>query len=184
MVGENQLPGWCESLYEAKATELILYGRALGLSHAESEDVVQEVFLTLVKRTGPPEQPEHYCVRAFRNRAINYRRSFWRRVARELESTRWFERTEQETPAEKAAMRCLAKLPSEQRETIVLKIWHHYTFEEIGELVGVSPHTAAGRYRYGLQKLKACLKGKDYEPDHRFGESITLMGATPPVSET
>ena len=35
----------CERLYAAKAAELIIYGRALGLSHGEAEDVLQETFL-------------------------------------------------------------------------------------------------------------------------------------------
>ena len=43
--------GWCESLYRAKASELILYGRALGLSHGEAEDVVQETFVALMRRS-------------------------------------------------------------------------------------------------------------------------------------
>ena len=51
----GQTPAWCERLYHAKATELILYGRALGLSHAEAEDVVQETFLALVQRETAPD---------------------------------------------------------------------------------------------------------------------------------
>ena len=46
----------------------------------------------------------------------------------------------------------------EQREVIVLKIWHRCTFEEIGGLLEISPNTAAGRYRYGLQKIKSNWK--------------------------
>ena len=88
------------------------------------------------------------------------RRSLWRRVAREFESRRWFEREPDESPRELAAMRCLAGLPPGQREVIVLKIWHEYTFEEIGELLDLSPNTAAGRFRYGLQKLRASLNGE------------------------
>jgi RNA polymerase sigma-70 factor (ECF subfamily) len=184
MPNNGQDAGWCEALYESKAPELILYGRALGLSHAEAEDVLQETFMALVKREYPPSQPEHYCVRSYRNRALNYRRSLWRRLARELESIRWFERSAGETPAERAAMSCLAKLPLDQREVIVLKVWHHYTFEEIGELLAISPNTGAGRYRYGMQKLRACLKGNSYERDERFGESIALVGASSPISES
>ena len=60
-------------------------------------------------------------------------------------------------------LRGLAALPSCQREVIVLKIWHQFTFEEIGALLEISPNTAAGRYRYGLQKLKAFFKGDEYE---------------------
>ena len=83
---------WCEGLYEAKAAELILYGRALGLSHSEAQDVLQETFVALLQRGQPPSKPDRYCVRSFRNRALNYHRSLWRRLARELESRRWFER--------------------------------------------------------------------------------------------
>ena len=44
----NQNPHWCETIYDAKAAELILYGRALGLGHGEAEDVVQETFMALM----------------------------------------------------------------------------------------------------------------------------------------
>ena len=173
--------GWCEGLYEAKSADLILYGRALGLSHAESEDVLQETFVKLLKLSETPCQPEHYCLRCFRNGALNYRRSFWRRISRELESMRWFERQQGESPHERLAMKCLAGLPQEQREVIVLKVWHSYTFEEIGQILEVSPNTAAGRYRYGLKKLKNCLKGVDYERDERIGEAIAFVDAAPPL---
>ena len=178
----GQTPAWCERLYHAKAAELILYGRALGLSHAEAEDVVQETFLALVQRDTAPDNPTHYCVRSFRNRALNYRRSFWRRLTRELESKRWFERAPEETPAERAAMRCLAELPVAQREVIVLKLWHDCTFEEIGELLELSPNTAAGRYRYGLEKLRACLKGEAHERDESDRGTVAFLDAAPPVT--
>jgi RNA polymerase sigma-70 factor (ECF subfamily) len=181
-VNQDKPGGWCEALYEAKAADLILYGRALGLSHSEAEDVLQETFVALMQRAEEPELPEHYCLRAFRNRALNYRRSLWRRLAREFESHRWFERSEEESPLEREAMRCLTGLPIEQREVIVLKIWHEHTFEEIGDLLGISPNTAAGRYRYGLQKLKSCLKGAAYESNERIGDTIAYVGATPPLS--
>ncbi|TAL03033.1 MAG: sigma-70 family RNA polymerase sigma factor [Verrucomicrobia bacterium] len=175
MAGESHAPDWCERLYRAKAAELILYGRALGLSHGESEDVVQETFVALMRLEEVPENPTHYAVRAFRNRALNYRRSLWRRLTREFESVRWFERTPSETPVERAAMRCLAELPTMQREVIVLKFWHELTFEEIGALLEISPNTAAGRYRYGLEKLRVCLRGEDYERDERIGETFPVL---------
>ena len=105
---DDEQCGWCEALYQAKSADLILYGRALGLSHGEAEDVLQETFIALMQRPHPPEKPEHYCLRAFRNRALNYRRSLWRRLTREVESKRWFERSESESPNERLAMTCLA----------------------------------------------------------------------------
>jgi len=166
---------WCAELYAAKAAPLLLYGRALGLAHSEAEDVLQETFAALLRMPEAPEEMEHYCVRSFRNRALNYRRSLWRRLTREMESHRWFEREPGETPQERAAMRCLAELPREQREVIVLKIWHGCTFEAIGGLQAVSPNTAAGRYRYGMQKLRSCLQGNEYERLELAGDSMPIL---------
>ena len=177
----NEHSGWYEAFYEAKAAGLVLYGRALGLSHGEAEDVVQETFLALMQKPELPREPEHYCLRTFRNRALNYKRSLWRRLTRELESKRWFEKADDENPTERAAMQQLAALPPEQREVIVLKIWNRCTFEEIGALLEISPNTAAGRYRYGLQKMKLQLEGVVYERDGSTGDTITFLAAPPPV---
>ena len=46
----------------------------------------------------------------------------------------------------------------EQREVVVLKIWGQLTFEEAAAVIGISPNTAASRYRYGLEKLKDIWK--------------------------
>lgn len=168
---------WLEQFYDAKAAGLILYGRALGLSHGEAEDVLHSTFLALMQSSELPREPENYCVRSFRNRALNHKRTLWRRLTREIESVRWFEKLPEESPAERDAMRCLAELPVEQREVIVLKIWNQYTFEEIGGLLEVSPNTVAGRYRYGLQKIKSKLEGVVYERDGFTGEPIAFAAA-------
>ena len=168
---------WQRQLYEVKASELILYGRALGLGHGEAEDVLQETFVALLKLEREPDNPLHYCIRGFRNRALNYKRGLLRRLTRELESRTWFERNEHETPQERAAMRCLQKLPPEQREVIVLKIWHEHTFEEIGEMLEISPNTIAGRYRYGMEKLRSCLKEQNYEDTEIFGRTDAVLDA-------
>jgi len=174
---------WQRGLYEAQASQLILYGRALGLSHSEAEDVLQETFVGLLARTEPPEEPVFYCLRAFRNRAMNHRRGLWRRLKRELESKRWFEPAETPDPAEEAAQRCLQTLPAEQREVIVLKIWHRHTFEQIGRLLDLSPHTVAGRYRYGLEKLRKSLKGMQYERPAMDRTSDGLVETTWPLPQ-
>jgi RNA polymerase sigma-70 factor (ECF subfamily) len=181
----NQTDHWCERIYDAKASELVLYGRALGLSHSEAEDVVQETFLAMMHSETEPAQPENYVVRSFRNRALNYRRSLWRRLAREVmaECHYWFERSSDQTGEEKAlqeaTVRSLAELPLDQREVIVLKIWHGRTFDEIGGLLEISPSTAAGRYRYGLQKLKSKLNGVVYERTGR--EPFAELAAAPDI---
>lgn len=162
---------------------MILYGRALGLSHGEAEDVLQETFVALLRLKERPAEPERYCVRSYRNAALNYRRSLWRRLTRELESHRWFERAPDESTAERAAMRCLAELPPVQREVIVLKFWNNCTFEEIGELLDISPNTAAGRYRYGLEKLRTSLKGESHERNEDLGNAVAFLETAPAIRE-
>ena len=180
-MNDDEHSDWLEKFYETKAAGLILYGRALGLSHGEAEDVLQETFLALMQRLQLPSQPENYCLRSFRNRALNYKRSLWRRLTRELEAERWFEKSPGESPVECAAMRCLAELPVEQREVIVLKIWNQLTFEEIGGLLEISPNTAAGRYRYGVQKLKLKLEGAVYERERDEREPIAWLASAPAI---
>ena len=140
--------------------------------------------MALMRLTGAPEQPEHYCVRSYRNRALNHRRGLWRRLTRELESRRWFERSTGESPFERDAMRCLAELPPEQREVIVLKLWHDCTFAMIGGLLDISPNTAAGRYRYGLQKIRLCLEGLTYGRHELTGDTIEILGPSPTLGES
>lgn len=154
-----------ERLYEAHAAQLVLYGRALGLSHAEAEDVLHEIFRAWLALETAPRQPVGYLLRSYRNRALNHRRSWWRRLAREWEALRWFEPAEPENPAADRVTEALAALPREQREVIVLKIWHRQTFAEIGRLLEISPNTAAGRFRYGLARLRRALEEHRHEPD-------------------
>lgn len=174
---------WAARLYDERAAQLILYGRALGLGHAESEDLVHDAFKALMDLSEVPRQPQHYLVRTFRNRAMNHRRGLFRRLMRELESARWFEREPAETPAETAAMKALTQLPADQREVIILKVWHAMTFETIGELLEISPNTAAGRYRYGLQKLRSRLMEDSHEFDEEPGSDPAWLRTPKSIPE-
>jgi len=180
--------GWVEALYDERAASLLLYGRALGLSHGEAEDVLHETFRSLLSLTLPPAQPANYVVRSFRNRALNHRRSWWRRVARELEASRWFEPSTPEDPRERHLAHALAGLPTDQREVIVLKIWQRLTFAAIGEALGLSPNTVAGRYRYGLERLRhrldhpvVKLEDASDELPEFTGPAASFAAAAPPV---
>ena len=56
--------------------------------------------------------------------------------------------------------RSLSALSLEQREAIALKIDGELTFAQIGEVLGVSPNTAASRYRLALEKLRTALEAR------------------------
>ena len=51
----------------------------------------------------------------------------------------------------------LQELPFEQREVVVLKLYHQMTFREIAQIQDVSGNTVQGRYRYGMEKLRSLL---------------------------
>lgn len=53
----------------------------------------------------------------------------------------------------------LAQLPYEQREAVPLKTRHEMKLRDIAKLQGVSISTVHGRYRYGMDKLRALLNG-------------------------
>jgi RNA polymerase sigma factor (sigma-70 family) len=52
----------------------------------------------------------------------------------------------------------LSRLPLEQRETIVLHLNGGMKFKEIARMQKIPLSTVQGRYRYGLDKLRAILK--------------------------
>ncbi len=56
--------------------------------------------------------------------------------------------------------RALAELPYEQREVVVLKVKQEMTLKEIARVQGVSISTVHGRYRYGMERLRALLDGE------------------------
>jgi len=63
-----------------------------------------------------------------------------------------------EDPRADRLERALAALPAEQREAIAMKIHGDLTFAQIGQAMGVSPNTAASRYRHAIEKLRAALE--------------------------
>ncbi len=166
---------WAAQLYDGCAAELVLYGRALGLSHAEAEDVLHDSFRALLELRTPPREPRFYLIRTFRNRALNHHRTIWRRLRRELESSRWFERDTADPGLADAATSALSRLPVEQREVIVLRLWHRLTYEAAGEILGISPSTAAGRYRYGLQRLRTLLRQSNDETVRESGDPAAWL---------
>lgn len=83
--------------------------------------------------------------------------------------------------------KALEKLPRNQREVVVLKIWEGFTFAEIGEVLSISLATAASRYRYALKKLAGSLDA--WDPNERTDPASADAGdlatqATPAVGKT
>lgn len=141
-------------LYERHGAALLAYARSFLTNHAEAEDAVHGMFLRLL-RGGivVPESEAGYLYRAVKNAALNAKRD----AAREAElpgEDSWFVHRGGDMEAALALQKALGELPVEQREVVMMRTWSGMTLEEIGAATGVSPNTAASRYRYALEKLR------------------------------
>lgn len=104
-----------------------------------------------------PDVPIAYLYRAVRNAALNACRNVARDVPLETHAI-WLECREADRDASLTLQRALSDLPEPQREVVVMRIWSGMTLEEVAVATGVSLHTAASRYRYGLDKLREQLR--------------------------
>ena len=128
------------------------------------EDVVQEALIRLAALGTRPANPVAWLYMAVRRRAITAGRAERRRRQHEsaaAEHRGWFEpcRNGQLLDAERAA-EALARLPDDQREVIVARLWGGLSFESIGELVGCSSSAAHRRYSAALNTLRDRLESR------------------------
>lgn len=154
-------------LYDEHAQSLFAFLLNLTRHELDTRDLLQEIFFKLAQN---PElldgvrDERAFLIRLAHNAAIDWIR---RRGARE--------RTKKNFAAEKITIfapvtdpdeqmfhtelaAALAELPEDQRAVVHLKLWEGLTFEEIADALEISPNTAASRYRYGLDKLRARLR--------------------------
>ena len=149
---------------------------AMGLLHdaAEAEDVVQDVFVSFARSANGFRLRGN--LKAYLSTAVVNRVRDRVRLERRREATghhvppagRQLRRPEEQLVFSEYAGRLSAALdglPQEQREAIVLRLTADMKFRDIARLQGISVNTALGRYRYGLQKLRASLNGEaEHDP--------------------
>lgn len=146
-------------LYEEHGRALLAYASALLRDPSKAEDVLHQVFLKVLGgRVVIAGEPRPYLFRAVRNAALNHIRGQSREVALADHGV-WLESPEGSRETSLALQSALKTLPEEQREVVVLHVWGELTFEEAAAVIGISPNTAASRYRYGLAKLKEVWHG-------------------------
>jgi RNA polymerase sigma-70 factor (ECF subfamily) len=147
-------------LYDAFSSRLHGYARALVRAEVDADEALQETFLGLLrnrKRLDAVADPLAYLFRAVRNAALAARERARRRgialdaIAEPFLVARTAERAHEQDEVNAL----LAALPDEQREVVVLRVYAEMTFEEIAAVLSVSINTAASRWRYAAEKLRA-----------------------------
>jgi RNA polymerase sigma-70 factor (ECF subfamily) len=158
-----------EELYDRYGEKLYHYLVLKLGSCQDAEDILQEVFYRFGRysvRWKLVKNPEAFVFKVVRNEANRFLK---RRIAQQ--------KTMDLNPDHKNAIasviqgpdelsesilsESLARLPEDQREVIVLKVFEGMTFKEIARICRLSANTTASRYRYGLSKLRLFLEGKD-----------------------
>ncbi len=144
------------------APALLLFARRWTNSRADAEDVVQEAFVRFWRRQHSLEN-RGLLYAAVRSAALDRLRREQRRSQREAVATRGQDDHCEpvfapEDEGQELLAAAVARLPNEQREVVLLKIWNELTFAEIGVALGISQNTAASRYRYALASLKKLLQ--------------------------
>ena len=147
------------SLIDSHFSTLVLFARQW--SRDAAEDLVQDAFMQLVKRSpweGRPEQPVAWLFQVVRNAAIDRHRRESRRQKHEENAAEqrpvWFE-----TPpaialrAEEIDM-MLESLDPEKREIVVARIWGGLTFDEIAALLRQPRTTVYRHYTEALELMK------------------------------
>src|SRR5438552_458981 len=141
---------------------LLLFARRWTNSRADAEDIVQEAFVRFWRRQHSIAN-RALLYATVRSTALDRLRSNQRRARREAAVARdGAEQVEPQFATVDEGQQLLAaaveRLPNEQREVVILKIWNELTFAEIAQALQISPNTAASRYRYALGTLKKILQ--------------------------
>lgn len=149
-------------LYDAYGPSLYRYALMILASPEAAEDVIQQVFVSLLgrKRVRIGDE-ERYLRRAVRNGCYSVLRQQKVRGAasnadRLLESATT-DPAGISTEDRLALAGALRQLPAVQREVVHLHVFEGRTFKDLAEIIGESPNTLASRYRYALANLKAAL---------------------------
>jgi len=157
-------PAAVELIWDRCASDLLAFLQALLCSKHDAEDVLQTVFVRIVRQR--QQLAKARCLDAYihqiaRNEASSFLRQRRRRHEAASNTEPWLLAADADGAGDNLTeelQAALSRLPQEQREIVVLKIYRSKTFREIAEMLGLPLNTVASRYRYGLEKLRAMLK--------------------------
>ena len=156
-----------ERLYDEHAQALYAFLLNFTRDEADTRDLLQELFIRIARdpdRLAGIRNERAFLIRLAHNAAVDLVR---RRASRERTRQDFVRETvplfapapDPDTETFRAELsRGLALLPPEQRVIVHLKLWEGWTFEQIAEALDLPLNTAASRYRYGLDKLRARLR--------------------------
>jgi RNA polymerase sigma-70 factor, ECF subfamily len=181
-----------EQLYERYSA--LLFGLALMIvgDRSIAEEIILDVFMRVWQRAGSyrPERAKvsTWLTHITRNYAIDVlRRQIVRpdRTALSLEEITTDGRFQEQDPQEQVETTlrherirsAVSRLPSEQRQALLLAYFGGYTQSQIAEILELPLGTVKTRIRLGMQKLHGLLRDEN-DPEDKSGLSIRTYSTT------
>ena len=155
------------SIYEKYKDDLVTLAAALLIDVASAEDVVHDVFVGFIESSRKfrlTGSLKGYLATCVVNNARNRNKAGRRH--QNIESGAVISAANRSDAAvmfdeELRQLSCaLGRLPYEQREVLVLRAYSNMKFTTIAAQQNVSIHTAQGRYRYAMDKLRSLLNSE------------------------
>jgi RNA polymerase sigma-70 factor (ECF subfamily) len=145
-------------LYDTYGASLYRYAALLLADATAAEDVVQQVFTSILRKGPRLDEEAHYLRRAVRNECYSHLRRR-RKHAEVGHQHAVIEPVVDSASAEEriALERAIRELAPEQREVIYLHVFEGLTFQEVATSLDASINTVAARYRYALERLRTIL---------------------------
>ena len=130
-------------------------------NEADARDLTQEVFIKIYRNLGKFRMRSKLFTWVYRI-TVNACLSFKRRERRfePLPETK----SQTQSLGEKVRLKvaiddALRKLPERQRMTFILRHYEGYTFNEIGEIMGITSGAAKANHHHAIRKLRNYLEG-------------------------
>lgn len=131
------------TLYKQHYTDLLCYLKSLTTDHQLAEDIVQDVFLTLIKKleTVDIRYVKPFLIKSTKNRLIDYYRKSKpvlcgdERLTEALNGSDSFEPSVEET---ELIGDVLNRLPAHYRRVIIARDYFGYSYQDIADLTGVT----------------------------------------------
>ncbi|TWT95025.1 RNA polymerase sigma factor [Neorhodopirellula pilleata] len=164
-LGEDAICG----LIDLTSQRLVRFATTITRNQHDAEDAVQTTLIQVARQPkllAGCDDPWAYLLRMVRNESllIGRRKPRWRLIDGlcDLLTHRRVDEIELEERYREVWL-ALRKLPMQQSEVVVLKIWEDMTFADIANVLEITPSTAASRYRYAKQKLAQLLASHETE---------------------
>ena len=124
-----------------------------------AEDAVQDAFVRLSSQRSFPANPEAWLFRTVRNRALDLHKAESRRKRREAahRPAEWFNESTVDGMDADVAVRALERLPGDERDVIIARLWGGLTLAEVASAFDCSTATAHRRYEAGIARLRQLL---------------------------